>query len=1316
MADTLKAKIQLEGGDEVARQFKAIGQSGRDAFAQASSAAATATQSIGRANSILTDLASGFRQAVQSMSGAGSAMGRAFDPFVAAAKGALDAAAKTGAGLGAIAGGAAAISAALGKIGQDSANAVAKLHDAAAAVGLTVDKYNDLRAALQGVGIEGNALDSLVSSADKAARGAEVNGKPSRFRRAPQTEGGGEESASPAEAISGWRAASKDNDVELPLSGIADQAESVKTSVLGAEREISNLPKVYTAVNGELKQISGGLKGGNGSGGFAEAANELGVSLRDMYGKARPGIEIIRDLVLALSQMEDGSRRTDLSVRAFGEAQGQNAIKIADNREVVEQLAASHAKAAANFTEGQIKSADEARRTGAVLSSVKAQWIEYFRSLATPVTVDRNNALISFLQNNKEAIRGFGDSVVAPVVQWLGRLDHAFGITAIAAGALGVAFGGIGAGAGVALAAAGVAAVAFGSRLKDTALAAMAEVRQIVGRFDLSTFDGWRSAARTAFADMAESAKGALAQLRQTVASIDWGEVWATFTSITGSALRALGSVALDAFETIKAGAQAVLPALAAPWANFVGMAANAFGSVGDISLGTWAAIGAGLAAAILIWRGNFIALTLGVAPFWEEILSGAARLAPGLARYLTPVYAALDGLLGGLRAMWSNFWRALYSPSAGGIAPSSAESAEVFAGMRTAATVAWARIKQIFSAGVQALRTVIEEALPGTQRFFNGLGLSARALGTAITVLGAEFGGFLALLSLGQIRLNAWESILLLVGLRVTGLLPIFGHVVGFLGFAINGIGHLFTGLVTLITSLVVPAFLALGRAAVTAFLFMAANPVTAIVAAMALIGGAIYLLMRDWDNLAEKDRSVFGVIREELHKTADDWREFTRSIGETVDWVNGKVDKLAEKIGDFKQLIGLDRGTGPGGPEAAPTFTRADQGTGGAAAAGGATLGSSQEWEQSKRAVFGSLDQIDRKGSDTWTDLKEKAAKSLGDMAILPAWGKLKDNWKGIFDGVQSLDKGPTALSKLFDDLIGKSKTVGTSIKDAATASDQAAQKIAHAKRRAADAFRQISGDRPDNFRQAPDGSRASPNLPHESDDEAAQRDRVNSQFGQDVLGAPAGKAAKSIEELDTQAQDAGNAVKSVVDSFSGFRDAAAAAVSGLEKLGDAARAATGKGDKSGDKGADAPGFAGGGLLSGAGTGTSDSMLARVSNGEYIQTARATRGWGTPFMDAVKSLDLRGVLSALGGAFGDTLPAFALGGSVGHSMTPAFSTGNSFSPMRHAGVIAFTLPVDGKEYELMGHKDIVRQMQRDSIIKRVSSANKVKSSWDRG
>jgi tape measure domain-containing protein len=68
--------------------------------------------------------------------------------------------------------------------------------------------------------------------------------------------------------------------------------------------------------------------------------------------------------------------------------------------------------------------------------------------------------------------------------------------------------------------------------------------------------------------------------------------------------------------------------------------------------------------------------------------------------------------------------------------------------------------------------------------------------------------------------------------------------------------------------------------------------------------------------------------------------------------------------------------------------------------------------------------------------------------------------------------------------------------------------------------------------------------------------------------------------------------------------------------------------------------PQYAAGGLLRGPGTGTSDSMLARVSNGEYVVNAAATRQF-LPLLQSINRM---------------RLPRFATGGPVATSPTASY------------------------------------------------------------
>lgn len=96
--------------------------------------------------------------------------------------------------------------------------------------------------------------------------------------------------------------------------------------------------------------------------------------------------------------------------------------------------------------------------------------------------------------------------------------------------------------------------------------------------------------------------------------------------------------------------------------------------------------------------------------------------------------------------------------------------------------------------------------------------------------------------------------------------------------------------------------------------------------------------------------------------------------------------------------------------------------------------------------------------------------------------------------------------------------------------------------------------------------------------------------------------------------------------------------------------------KGD-SAPSGNNTPGFASGGYIAGAGTGTSDSILARLSNGEFVVRAAAVRNYGADFLHRINRM---------------RLPKFAGGGLIGRlaiPTAPAQSSGGMGGSMATSG-----------------------------------------------
>lgn len=87
-----------------------------------------------------------------------------------------------------------------------------------------------------------------------------------------------------------------------------------------------------------------------------------------------------------------------------------------------------------------------------------------------------------------------------------------------------------------------------------------------------------------------------------------------------------------------------------------------------------------------------------------------------------------------------------------------------------------------------------------------------------------------------------------------------------------------------------------------------------------------------------------------------------------------------------------------------------------------------------------------------------------------------------------------------------------------------------------------------------------------------------------------------------------------------------------------------------------ADVEGFAGGGRIAGPGTGTSDSILARISNGEYIIKQQAASRVGYGVLDYINRLG--------------SLPKFATGGAVNVASAPSSSGGITIQNLNLPGV----------------------------------------------
>jgi hypothetical protein len=130
---------------------------------------------------------------------------------------------------------------------------------------------------------------------------------------------------------------------------------------------------------------------------------------------------------------------------------------------------------------------------------------------------------------------------------------------------------------------------------------------------------------------------------------------------------------------------------------------------------------------------------------------------------------------------------------------------------------------------------------------------------------------------------------------------------------------------------------------------------------------------------------------------------------------------------------------------------------------------------------------------------------------------------------------------------------------------------------------------------------------------------------------------------------------------------------------------------GAAAGDPSIPAMPMASGGAVRGPGSGTSDGILARLSNGEFVMRAAAVNRWGPRFMAA-----LNGLQNPFGFAQGGLVPRFAAGGLVAAGAAGA----------------AVHLHLGGHSFALSGSESVVSSLVTEAHRQRMRSAG-TKPSW---
>jgi hypothetical protein len=123
--------------------------------------------------------------------------------------------------------------------------------------------------------------------------------------------------------------------------------------------------------------------------------------------------------------------------------------------------------------------------------------------------------------------------------------------------------------------------------------------------------------------------------------------------------------------------------------------------------------------------------------------------------------------------------------------------------------------------------------------------------------------------------------------------------------------------------------------------------------------------------------------------------------------------------------------------------------------------------------------------------------------------------------------------------------------------------------------------------------------------------------------------------------------------------------------------------------------PGLAEGGPVHGPGSGTSDSINARLSDGEFVHKTAAVKFWGTDFMHAINNM---------------ILPGFADGGSFGGVSIPARFDSSGMQP---GGMGTVNLHLDGRTFEGLRAPNALMRELSHYAIGRLTSQTGRKPSW---
>jgi hypothetical protein len=203
--------------------------------------------------------------------------------------------------------------------------------------------------------------------------------------------------------------------------------------------------------------------------------------------------------------------------------------------------------------------------------------------------------------------------------------------------------------------------------------------------------------------------------------------------------------------------------------------------------------------------------------------------------------------------------------------------------------------------------------------------------------------------------------------------------------------------------------------------------------------------------------------------------------------------------------------------------------------------------------------------------------------------------------------------------------------------------------------------------------------------------------------AIGAIPSAAVATLAErfaglAQTIATSWGSAMEAIVSQTASMTASVGNLINGLIARLAALRAAIASASSSSSSGSSgpAPEFATGGFVSGGGTGTSDSIPAWLSNGEFVVKARAVRRYGLDFLHAINGM---------------RAPGFAMGGFVGDmaaAVSPSVSI-KGIGERKSAAMAAYTLVLGDREFPgFTGPASALAEIGKTASLNRIASAGR--------